>query len=150
MTKTYWIAISSQGASIAPSYRDRDWRCTRTSHFQENNTRREPTHGWVAKFFYDIFTVGANWADEVGQIKAVLVAQGGCYQSQELGVSYGHESQSQSVNPEFNINSRNNYQLHNKMALQPSLRPLLIAGKPDAPHTLDVFRMCLLNSYFNL
>jgi hypothetical protein len=29
------------------------------------------------------------------------------------------------------------------MALQPSLRPLLIAGKPDAPHTLDVFRMCL-------
>ena len=25
------------------------------------------------------------------------------------------------------------------MALQPSLRPLLIAGKVDAPHTLDVF-----------
>jgi len=25
------------------------------------------------------------------------------------------------------------------MALQPSLRPLLIAGRPDAPHTLDVF-----------
>lgn len=25
------------------------------------------------------------------------------------------------------------------MALQPSLRPLLIAGKADAPHTLDVF-----------
>jgi hypothetical protein len=26
------------------------------------------------------------------------------------------------------------------MALQPSLRPLLIAGRPDAPHTLDIFR----------
>ncbi|KAI9447933.1 hypothetical protein H4582DRAFT_2107371 [Lactarius indigo] len=25
------------------------------------------------------------------------------------------------------------------MALQPSLRPLLIAGRPDAPHTLDIF-----------
>ncbi|KAI0254808.1 hypothetical protein BJV78DRAFT_1183041 [Lactifluus subvellereus] len=25
------------------------------------------------------------------------------------------------------------------MALQPSLRPLLIAGGPDAPHTLDIF-----------
>jgi hypothetical protein len=25
------------------------------------------------------------------------------------------------------------------MALQPSLRPLLIAGKADGPHTLDVF-----------
>lgn len=25
------------------------------------------------------------------------------------------------------------------MALQPSLRPLIIAGRPDAPHTLDVF-----------
>ncbi|PPQ70713.1 hypothetical protein CVT26_014637 [Gymnopilus dilepis] len=25
------------------------------------------------------------------------------------------------------------------MALQPSLRPLIIAGNPDAPHTLDVF-----------
>ncbi|KAF8505868.1 hypothetical protein F5888DRAFT_1915843 [Russula emetica] len=25
------------------------------------------------------------------------------------------------------------------MALAPSLRPLLIAGKPDAPHTLDIF-----------
>ena len=28
------------------------------------------------------------------------------------------------------------------MALAPSLRPLLIVGKPDAPHTLDIFRMC--------
>lgn len=26
------------------------------------------------------------------------------------------------------------------MALQPSLRPLIIAGSHDAPHTLDVFR----------
>jgi hypothetical protein len=26
------------------------------------------------------------------------------------------------------------------MALQPSLRPLLIAGRADAPHTLDIFR----------
>ncbi|KAJ3568767.1 hypothetical protein NP233_g5499 [Leucocoprinus birnbaumii] len=25
------------------------------------------------------------------------------------------------------------------MALQPSLRPLIVAGNPDAPHTLDVF-----------
>lgn len=25
------------------------------------------------------------------------------------------------------------------MALQPSLRPLIIAGRPDAPHTLDIF-----------
>ncbi|KAI9467115.1 hypothetical protein BJY52DRAFT_1236521 [Lactarius psammicola] len=25
------------------------------------------------------------------------------------------------------------------MALQPSLRPLLIVGRPDAPHTLDIF-----------
>jgi hypothetical protein len=25
------------------------------------------------------------------------------------------------------------------MALQPSLRPLIIAGEVDAPHTLDVF-----------
>jgi hypothetical protein len=26
------------------------------------------------------------------------------------------------------------------MALQPSLRPLIIAGRSDAPHTLDIFR----------
>jgi len=26
------------------------------------------------------------------------------------------------------------------MALQPSLRPLIIAGRADAPHTIDVFR----------
>jgi hypothetical protein len=26
------------------------------------------------------------------------------------------------------------------MALQPSLRALIIAGRPDAPHTLDIFR----------
>jgi hypothetical protein len=94
MTKTYCIAISSQGASIAPSYRDRDWRCAWTLHFQQDNTRREPTHGWIAKFFYEIFAVGADWADEVGQVKAVLVAQGGCYQSQELGVSWHDESKS--------------------------------------------------------
>jgi hypothetical protein len=59
--------------------------------FSVRNTWREPTHCWVAKFFYEILAVGANWADEVGQVKAILVAQGGCYQSQELGVSYGHE-----------------------------------------------------------
>ena len=33
------------------------------------------------------------------------------------------------------------------MALAPSLRPLLIAGKPDAPHTLDIFRMCILHQF---
>lgn len=26
-----------------------------------------------------------------------------------------------------------------KMALQPSLSPLLVAGSPNAPHTLDIF-----------
>ena len=26
------------------------------------------------------------------------------------------------------------------MALQPSLRALIVAGRPDAPHTLDIFR----------
>ncbi|KAL5487983.1 hypothetical protein ACEPAI_6091 [Sanghuangporus weigelae] len=25
------------------------------------------------------------------------------------------------------------------MALQPTLKPLIIAGRPDAPHTLDIF-----------
>src|SRR6266576_3015928 len=36
------------------------------------------------------------------------------------------------------------------MALQPSLRPLIIAGKPDAPHTLDIFRMlCVCLSVFS-
>jgi hypothetical protein len=25
------------------------------------------------------------------------------------------------------------------MALQPSLRPLIVAGRVDAPHTLDIF-----------
>ncbi len=39
---------------------------------------RTATHGWVAELFNEIFAVGANWADEVGQVKAVLVAQGGC------------------------------------------------------------------------
>jgi len=34
------------------------------------------------------------------------------------------------------------------MALAPSLRPLIIAGKPDAPHTLDIFRMLSLLSVF--
>jgi hypothetical protein len=29
------------------------------------------------------------------------------------------------------------------MALQPSLRPLIVAGRHDAPHTLDIFRKCL-------
>lgn len=31
------------------------------------------------------------------------------------------------------------------MALQPSLRPLIIAGNPNAPHTLDIF--CKLRPY---
>lgn len=53
---------------------------------------RTATHGWVAKFFYEIFAVGANRADEVGEVKAILIAQCGCYQSQELRVGYGHES----------------------------------------------------------
>jgi hypothetical protein len=51
---------------------------------------REPTHSWIAKFLDKIFAVGANRADEIGQIKAVLVTQGSGYQSEELGVSYGH------------------------------------------------------------
>jgi hypothetical protein len=109
--------------------------------FSGRKTRREPTHAWVAEFFYEIFAVGADRADEVGQVEAILVAQGGCDQSQKLGVSYGHEFGSEGVEPKSNIKFRRSYQLHNKMALQPSLRPLLIAGKPDAPHTLDVFRM---------
>jgi hypothetical protein len=29
------------------------------------------------------------------------------------------------------------------MALQPSLRPLIIAGRADAPHTLDIFRKAI-------
>jgi len=91
--------------------------------------------------------VGANWADEVGQVKAILVAQGGCYESQEMGVSYGHESQSRVANPKIQHKFRTSYQLRNKMALQPSLRPLLIAGKPDAPHTLDIFRMRLFDPF---
>ena len=103
----------------------------------------ESTHGWVAKLFYEIFAVGANWADEVGQVEAILVAQGGCDQSQKLGVSYGHESVQQ------NAESRADLIDYITMALQPSLRPLLIAGKPDAPHTLDVFRMPSFFPCFN-
>lgn len=30
------------------------------------------------------------------------------------------------------------------MALQPSLKPLIIAGDPNAPHTLDIFRTSLI------
>jgi hypothetical protein len=46
--------------------------------------------------------VGANRADEVGQVEAILVAQGGCDQSQKLGVSYGHEFGSECVQPKSN------------------------------------------------
>jgi len=53
----------------------------------------ESTHSWIPKFFYKVFTMGANWADEIGQIEAILVTQSSGYQSEELGVSYGHESQ---------------------------------------------------------
>jgi hypothetical protein len=112
--------------------------------FKEKQLERTATHGWVAKFFYEIFAVGANWADKVGQVKAILIAQRGCYESQELRVGYGHESclPIQTIqNSNINLISARSYQLHNKMALAPSLRPLLIAGKPDAPHTLDIFRM---------
>jgi hypothetical protein len=55
-------------------------------------SRNLSTHSWIAKFFYKIFAMGANGADEVGQIEAILVTQGGSYQSEELGVTYGHES----------------------------------------------------------
>jgi hypothetical protein len=48
------------------------------------------TYGWIAKFLEKIFAVGANGAYKIGQIKAVLVTQGGGYQSEELGVRYGH------------------------------------------------------------
>jgi hypothetical protein len=37
--------------------------------------------------------MGANWANEVGQVKAILIAQGSGYESEELGVGYGHESE---------------------------------------------------------
>ena len=50
----------------------------------------ESTHSWIAKFLDQIFAVGANGADEICQIKAVLVMQSSSYQSEELGVSYGH------------------------------------------------------------
>jgi hypothetical protein len=53
---------------------------------------RDSTHSWIAKFLYKVFAVGTNRADEVGQIKAVLITQGSRYQSEELGVSYGHEA----------------------------------------------------------
>ena len=53
------------------------------------------THSWIAKFLYKIFAMGANRADEVGQIKAVLITQGISYESEELGVSYGHQSESE-------------------------------------------------------
>lgn len=66
----------------------------------------------------------------MSKVQAILVAQCSRYESQELGVSDGH-----------NIVVVERYDvLHDKMALAPSLRPLLIAGRPDAPHTLDVFR----------
>jgi len=35
------------------------------------------------------------------------------------------------------------------MALQPSLRPLIIAGSHDAPHTLDIFRKAINRSIWN-
>jgi len=53
---------------------------------------RDSTHRWIAKFFYKIFAVGVNRANKVGQVKAILVTQGCGYQSEELGVSYGHET----------------------------------------------------------
>jgi hypothetical protein len=53
---------------------------------------RDSTHSWIAKFFYKVFAVGTNRADKVGQIKAVLITQSSVYQSEELGVSYGHEA----------------------------------------------------------
>ncbi len=65
-----------------------------------------------------------------------------------MGVSYGHESLASPPIQKSNINCRRSYQLRNRMALQPSLRPLLIAGKPDAPHTLDIFRMSLFIPFF--
>ena len=65
---------------------------------REKQLERTATHGWIAKFFYEIFAVGANWADEVGEVKAVLIAQCGCYQSQELSVGYGHDCLDQKSN----------------------------------------------------
>ena len=35
-----------------------------------------------------------------------------------------------------------------KMALQPSLSPLIVAGNPSAPHTLDIFGISNLSSVF--
>jgi len=49
------------------------------------------THSWIAKFFYEILAMGANWANEIGQVQAILIAQGSGYESEELGVGYGHE-----------------------------------------------------------
>ena len=66
----------------------------------------EPTHCWIAKFLNKIFAVGANRADEIGQIKAVLVTQGGGYKSEELGVSYGHLSESEESRLQTLLKSR--------------------------------------------
>ena len=34
--------------------------------------------------------MGAYWANEVGEVKAILVTQCSSYESQELGVSHRH------------------------------------------------------------
>jgi hypothetical protein len=59
--------------------------------------------------------MGANRADEVGQVEAILVAQGSGYEGQELSVSYGHQSSSpvQAVQ-NSTINSTSNQPLCNQ------------------------------------